>query len=377
MKLFFYIILMCVCFLPNLTLASGKPVVRMANELYTYNMAFNNIYLSDTDRAVLWRAINSKLLSMQNEGRLPFQLINEVSAGGHYMSELALDSDIYLIPAVMVNSARDTSYSSTTSTYYNSNIVSGISLIFCIPEEDYERGGVSFRMLGMVPMVNSAVIGRTQKSENGRRSLVTRTTPISETEKVSKFISLSKEAIEKQINFSSAMKNLKDPNALFNMDTYQVTNVRMSSPKAQQTFQGQDEKEIKFLTAYNYTAGLQQKTKKIVYPPVYTDNAFANNVVDTMYSLSLDSPNGSVDVGISQPAHRIELDISGANYTYANNIVAYKVWLAKHTRGGEFKELTRGYSQNLIDDGSIDFNTKDMYSRLLMGVAWELGYAER
>ena len=67
MKLFFYMILMCVCFLPNLVFASVKPVVRMANELYTYNMGFNNIYLSDSDRAVLWRAINSKLLSMQNE----------------------------------------------------------------------------------------------------------------------------------------------------------------------------------------------------------------------------------------------------------------------------------------------------------------------
>lgn len=352
--------------MPVNAFAAGKPLVKMANEVYTYSMGVNNIRLDENTKARLWQSIHNKLLTMQEQGKLPFELVDEVAASTHKIGELVGDSDVYLIPAVMVNSARDTNYSSTTETYYNSAVVSGISLIFCITEENYEIGGVTYKMLGMVPLVNSCMIGSDQNNK--------RTTPISDYEKISKFVELSNASIENQLNFSSAMKNLKDENARFSMDTYQVTDVNISSQKAQQAFPGTAGEELKFLVAYNYTAGYQQKNKRIVYPPSITSNSFANDIAKNAYKLSLDGPNGSVDVGVSAPAHRISLDITGANYTYDNNVIAYKVWLAKSpVEKSEKAELERGYSRGLVNAGNINIDHSGVYSRLLMGLAWELG----
>ena len=201
-----------------------------------------------------------------------------------------------------------------------------------------------------------------------------RTSPLTDYEKLNKFVELSNESINKQLDFSSSMRNLKDKNAKFNMDTYQVTDVKITSDNAQKAFPGTEGEDLKFLVAYNFTAGYQQRNKRIVYPPSITNSNFASNVAKTAYSLSLDGPNGSVDVGVSTPGHSISLDITGANFTYSNNIIAYKVWLAKSpVEKNEKAELERGYSRELINSGNIKIDHGDVYSRLLMGLAWELG----
>ena len=79
-------------------------------------------------------------------------------------------------------------------------------------------------------------------------------------------------------------------------------------------------------------------------------------------------------MGVSNPGHSISLDVTGANFTYSNNIIAYKVWLAKSpVEKNEKAELERGYSRELINSGNINIDHGDVYSRLLMGLAWELG----
>lgn len=367
MKIVLYIFLtLSILFLPINAFAAGKPVVRMANELYTYNMGFNNIALDNNTKKQLWQSIYNKLNDMQAKGKLPFELAGETAMVSHKMEELSGDSEIFLIPAVMVNAAHDTSYASTTEVFYNTAITSGISIIFCMAEENYDTGGVTYRMLGMIPLVNNCMIGSDQNHK--------RTSPLTDYEKLNKFVELSNESINKQLDFSSSMRNLKDKNAKFNMDTYQVTDVKITSDNAQKAFPGTEGEDLKFLVAYNFTAGYQQRNKRIVYPPSITNSNFASNVAKTAYSLSLDGPNGSVDVGVSDPGHSISLDITGANFTYSNNIIAYKVWLAKSpVEKNEKAELERGYSRELINSGNIKIDHGDVYSRLLMGLAWELG----
>ena len=58
MQIVLYIFLtLSILFLPINAFAAGKPVVRMANELYTYNMGFNNIALDNNTKKQLWQSM--------------------------------------------------------------------------------------------------------------------------------------------------------------------------------------------------------------------------------------------------------------------------------------------------------------------------------
>lgn len=360
--------------LSTVTVMAAKPVVKMAPSIFTYGMRSNNIALDQSTKDMLWSRIYNKLSSMQAAGKLPFELAGESATRGHSVNEMMLDSGaVYIVPTVMVNSSKDSSYSTDSSTAYTSTVVSGVSLIFAMIEENYDTGATSMKMLGMIPMMGADTIGQPTYDKQLKKYVGMHNTPISSAEKLQKFVSLANGAIDEQIDFGSSMKNLKDKNVEFNHDVYQVTNVKISSQNAINAFPGQEADDLKFLVAYYYTAAYQQKNKKLVYPPVGGDK-MANAVVDMATSISLDSVGGKVDVTMMNPAHKITLDITGANNVYADNLLSYRVWLAKSpVEGKEKAELERGMARPMKMNDGVKIDHSDMYRLMLIGLARELG----
>ena len=79
-------------------------------------------------------------------------------------------------------------------------------------------------------------------------------------------------------------------------------------------------------------------------------------------------------VDIDEGNRTVDLIKGKIKSTYDNNVIAYKVWLAKSpVEKSEKAELERGYSRGLVNAGNINIDHAGVYSRLLMGLAWELG----
>ena len=69
MKIILYVLLtLSIIFVSANAFAASKPIVRMANELYTYNMGFNNIALDSDTKKQLWQSVYNKLNDMQSKG---------------------------------------------------------------------------------------------------------------------------------------------------------------------------------------------------------------------------------------------------------------------------------------------------------------------
>lgn len=376
------IILLAILCVSSCAWAANKPVVKLMPEIYTYHMGFNNIALDESSKISLWQAVYSKLNNLQAQGKLPFVLEKVNPVNRHSFNELTTDEEIYLFPAVMINTAQDSSYSNSEETLYNSTIISGISLVFAMLEENRDfaqvsRAGnaVGYRMLGIVPLVEADTIGLVQYDNDGNVTSK-RNYPISEGEKQYKFLQLAKKSLAGNWDFSGALKNLKNEYAAFDRETYQVTDVSITSNNALAAFTGNEREELKFVTAYYFTSAYQQKNKCIVYPPAVANNSLSNNVVDGMSSLSLDSSSDKVDVSMLSPKHAIRLDISGANWGYDGKLLTHRVWLAKYpVEGTEKRELDRANVRPLrkVAGNTVNVDHADVYSRLFIGLARDLG----
>lgn len=379
-------------FIPAAIAKAAKPVVYL-QPICTYDNSINNIQLDETHRRQLDSMIKTKLRQMAADGDLPYEL-REVAASDHHSSDehLVEEDKIFLYPAVIVSSSIDTANNNTLETAYTSTVIAGVSLLFCMPEENLnldrvgrEGNTVSLRLLGIVPLAEAETIGipTYDSKKDVWRNL--RREPISQTEKADRVISLVKQMLKEDISFSNIKSNLKDDKAKLGNDTYQVVNVGMSSKIAQEMFPGQEAEELKFLVGYYFTAAYQKKTKRVVYPPAVGSNPLADKIVDAAYKISLDSINGRVDVAMSNPKHPIRLDISGmgsetvesGDYVYT---FLHKVWLAKSpVEGDEKAELSR-LSQRTVKlppGTSTDYDDKMVYSALLLGLAQELGGQKR
>lgn len=370
---------------------AAKPVVYL-QPICTYDNSINNIHLDEADRRQLDSMIKAKLHKMASDDDLPYELREVTSVGHHSSDELLVEEDkIFLYPTVMVSASIDTANNNTMDTAYTSTVIAGLSLVFCMPEENLDIGRVgsegntvSLRLLGIVPMAEAETIGipTYDSQKNVWRNL--RKEPIPQEEKERKIVSMVRQMLKEDISFSNIRSNLRDDKAKLGMETYQVVNVGMTSQIAQDLFPGREAEELKFLVGYCYTAAYQKKTKRVVYPPAVGSNALTDKMVDAAYKISLDSINGRVDVAMSNPKHTIKLNISGmASDTVESGGDIYtflhKVWLAKSPVEGEEKaELSRLSERTvkLPPGTSTDYDDKMIYSALLMGLAQELGSQE-
>ena len=372
--------------------AGAKPEVYLQPVL-TFESPLNNIHLDEDTRQQVDSLIRNKLKGMAAADELPYEIPN-INWGGYHSSNehITASDEIFLYPAIMVSTSIDTANNNSLETAYTSTVIAGISLLFCMPEENLdmsrmteEGNTVSLRLLGIVPMVEAETIGLSQYNRQTDRWQNLHNTPISNGEKQGKFISLVHRMLKNDISFSSIKNNLRDDEAKLGIDTYQVTDVAMSSERAREMFMGQAAEDLQFLVGYFFTSAYQKKTKRVVYPPAVGGQQLADDMIDGAYRLSLDSANGRVDVTMSHPGHPIRLDISGlasqmvdsGNNVYTN---LHKVWLAKSpVEGEEQRELSRVSERTvkLLPGTSADWHDNQIYTALLLGLAQELARQDK
>ncbi|WP_027405787.1 hypothetical protein [Anaerovibrio sp. RM50] len=386
--LFFILILAVAAAFPFKNASAGKPVVTIQPAL-TYENSINKIYIDEDTRRQVERIIGERLKQMADAGDLPYEVVVATADHYHSTNEHITDSDqIFLYPTIMVSTSIDTVNNNSLENAYTSTVIAGISLLFCMPEENLDIGKVteagnpvSLRLLGIVPLVEAETIGLSRYNQSTDRWQNIHSDPISDGEKKGKFISLVRQMMKANISFSNITSNLRDDRAKLGMDTYQVTDVDISSERARELFTGKEAEDLKFLVGYFFTSAYQKKTKRVMYPPAVGGQELVGSMINGAYKLSLDSANGKVDVNMSNPGHPIRLDISGlasevVDSGYNVYTTLHKVWLTKSpVEGKEKRELSRLHERTvkLPPGTSSDSDDNQIYAALLLGLAQELG----
>lgn len=364
--------------------AKEKPVVYMAPDVCTVKAAYNNIPIDNYMKESIKTAAIRKLNEMERAGKLPFRMASLYSA--NFRNDYGLDNDVFVIPTVMLNSAVDVSMTNYSKvTYYQSRIICGVSLIFCAREESGEESdvpGVTYRILGMVPMLEFETLG-TNSAPGGPR-----TQPISIAEKQRYFTQLATKAINGQMEITGGNnigKNMKDIKYSLAKETYQVTDVNLNGSAALE-FASRDEADmIKNLVAYAYTSAYQKQTKRIVFPPAVSDKALANEIVDALHINSQDAAIGKVNLEAVAPYKGIRLNIANASKREGKidpknplrNYRQYKVAVGKAVPEKSEKTMLEQQSNLMVlmpeQLGKVSSDDKGIYSSMLMRLAMELG----
>jgi hypothetical protein len=310
-------------------------------------------------------AISDKLNSLQRQGKLPFQL---KQTNLEMNAQFNSDTPINLVPIIVVDRAFDSAYRIKNTMYYKSVICSGIDLVFCCPDEEFG----SWRILGTLPLRYYGVLGKDLLTE-----------PISEDAKIQEFIRITKEGINGIKDFSEEKLILNDlENRTVTPETYQVTDVKISSPKAQSIF-GTNQESVKALIAGVFTSSYQQSKQCVIYPS-RLDGGWKEDVARNLYSLQMDSPSGSVQMIMTKPKHEIQIDLTGVGKgeiklkkeSDVQQNIGYKVWLKKvPVEGNEQPVITKSAIKQLskISTAAIMFDDADVFTELLIGAAKDLG----
>lgn len=310
-------------------------------------------------------AISDKLNSLQQMGKLPFQLKqSNVEMNAQFNSDIPIN----LVPIIVVDRAFDSAYRIKNTMYYKSVICSGIDLVFCCPDEEVG----SWRILGTLPLRYYGVLGKDLLTE-----------PISEDAKLQEFIRITKEGIDGIKDFNEEKSLLSDlENRTVTPETYQVTAMQISSPKAQSIF-GENQESVKALIAGVFTSSYQQSKQRVIYPSKI-DGGWKEDVARNLYSLQMDSPSGSVQMTVTRPKHEIQLDLTGVGKgeiklkeeSDVQQTIGYKVWLKKvPAEGNEQPVITKSTIKQLskISTAAIMFDDADVFTELLIGAAKDLG----
>lgn len=368
--------------------AAEKPEVYVYPSLCTYQSSFNNLELDPATKHQTWKAVYDRLQQLEEDEQLPFHLKAMSPSQSHQIGEQLGAAEIVMIPAVMVSASMDTSSKGENQALYNSTVVNGLSLMLCVMEENYDIEGMgkdgsnsaSYRIIGNVPLVKARTIGLAENSSGVDAAASIRTEPISQAEKLNTFRQLTRELMGEKISFNKVSKHIKNKDIAFDLDTYQVTGVTASSKKLKEFFSEKQLEDLGFLAGYYYTAAYQQRTGRVVLPPA-VGNELNSKVLNAVSIMNLDSPNGGISISMSSPGHPIQLDISGAAYKAIPDgswyTLLHRVWLSKsQSEGREKCELDRISKRKVwVPDGvQVEFDSRDVFTRLIMGLAQELGY---
>ena len=349
--------------------ASSLPVVNWSPNVFSIDGEVSGEHLlDDAARQEISQAISAKLQRLQQEGKLPFQL-KEVST--EINAAFNADAPIGLIPIVVADMSFDSSYRIGDQTYYKSRVISGLDLTFCAVDEESH----SWRILGMVPLRYYDTAGT-----DPRHLLTGELTP---EQKSQLYARITRTGIENGLDFRKAkslLRNLETRSV--SPDTYQVTEVEITSRKASELY-GDRIPQIKNLLGGFFTSSYEEKTQHVVYP-ARTGDAWRNDVSQNLFSMELNSPAGNLEVSMEAPKHSIQLELTGiaqgdVQMKQASDVqrnVAYKVWLKKTPVEGNEQAVVmpgtvRQYSK--MDENAIQIDPTDVFTELLIEAAKDLG----
>lgn len=319
-------------------------------------------------------ALTQKLHQLARDGNLPFEL--QESMSDYSLHAISGDDPIGLIPMATLDTSFDTSYVASGKTYYRSLIFCGLSIAICAADPLNN----SWKILATIPLNGYDFIGDDINNP--------RTQPISQQEKAECFARIAVSMIRNDLDFSQ----YKDRKLFRDLDlkslggekfqTYQVTDVKLSSKKAQEVFRGRED-EIKNIVAAFYTSNYQRRTRNIVYPPVTgAGSRWKQNVSQNLYTYQMQTPNGTINFSFESPDQKIQLDIYGLNSgeidtekrSEVKRDIIYKAWIRKfpEEKVSDLSDSTRR-REIITDNASINYDPADVYTILLINIAGNLG----
>ena len=348
--------------------AADLPIVNWSPSVFSVHAddeAIEGQHLLDDDaKKELAAMFSQRLHSLQNAGELPFQL---KETNSEYALDYGENAPIGLIPIVMLDTTFDNAYHVGDKTYYKSFIISAIALAVCSADEESQ----SWRMLGTIPLRTYTVF-----NQDAAGNLLD--SPITIEQKRQKYLNMMQQVL--------CNLDLKPYRSLFEKtdlktllpDTYQVTQIDISSPKAQELF-GDRQKDLANIIGCFFTSFYQEKNHHIMYPAMITD-AWNQDILLNLYSLQLYSPTQSMKVTIPQPKHKIHLDLNGIAMKDVqpkdSNIQLnryYKAWLTEIPPDSKEKiVLTKATAKALTIKGNIEINDIDIFTQLIISLASDM-----
>ena len=234
-------------------------------------------------------AVNDRLHELDQQGKLPFAL---KESDDSFTEDIAENASITLIPLVMDDHCYKSEYVINGRTYYKAVVMTQIDVAFCY----YPGSGNSLRILHAVPLAGYSVIGT-----NGEF-----TSPIAKDVLQRQFVQNATRLVQENLTFKNK-RFLKDIELkMVTPDTYQVTEVTISSPAAQR-FYGADPSKAKALIASAFSSQYAASHDDVTVLPSALSGTWKEDAAKKTYQLSL-GDTGKYIV-MERASHEIALDL--------------------------------------------------------------------
>ena len=290
----YLILLMSFCLLcissVSIPVHAEKPVVVWAHGSV-------NAVADDSDSIVdaqvlqsITEEVNKRLHALDAEKKLPFALKETDSS---YEENLSDNAMVALVPLVMDDQRFETRYVIEGNAFYKSVLMTQIDIAFCY----YLGSGNSLRVLHVIPLTGYALMG--EKGEY--------TAPISKEQYQQQFIENARQLIQNELYFNNK-RFLKDLDyKMVTPDTYQVTDVTISSPSAQRFYQSRLPIAQRII-ASAYTRQYAASHEDITILPSVFSGKWKEDAAKQTYQLSL-GDTGKYLV-MEKASHGIHLDLT-------------------------------------------------------------------
>ena len=316
-------------------------------------------------------AITERLETLSKAGKLPFALKTDSAAGD--LQTVSDDTAISIQPFSVLDASFDSQMTVNGKNVYHALILSALDVSVVSRYE--EDGKEEYRMLGMVPL---HVAGE-----------ITQMTPITAQQKADKYAEITQAAIASDLDFSKnpkLFKNLEERMLSPDEDTWQVSDVAMSSKKAQTVYGSQQDKLRRLVAAFA-AASFQQATSKTVLPSPIETGHYAKSVEANMNAFTISSALGKKTLTIPQAKHQIALDICGVNSGVMDEDksdvlrhVMYKAWLrarpAQDAPGSSSEktlDANKVVRESKTENVQFSSNPIDIYSALYIDLSTRIG----
>lgn len=333
--------------------------------------------LTDDGKKQIVDAITRKLEEQERQGKLPFKLAEPTGE----KNATIVDTQISIVPIVVSDAAFHWRYTIKNAQGQDVDLhkyvmVSALDLAFCSVDEDG-----SLQLLGNIPLHYYTVLPESGNLHDMRM--------LSREEQADSYTRFTVRMIDKGLDFDKEKKLLRNiaDKAEGIEDTFQVTDVEISSAKAQAVFDGYNGARaayVKKVIGDVFSSAYARRTGHVVFPS-RVSGTWNDDAVKGTYSLRLNSMHsGEKEMIMPKPDHSIILDVTGIGKkeietkkkSNINGFMGYKVWLAKSfVEGKEEKEVTNWTEEEFIrlDGGAINIEDHDVFRMLLIGAAVKLG----
>lgn len=367
----------CLLLLPlSAAEAAGKALVNWSPNIFLAGEATADSLLrvkidgqKDVSQEIA-RTLTERLQSLGRQGKLPFQL-NQTGTSDADVQAISDEEGLSLQPFVALDTSFDSKLTVNGQTVYRSIILSSLDVAVA----SWDSSTQEYRMLGMVPLSTYTVLERSQ--------------PYTAQEKAKAYGIITEKMIQESLDFSQNKKMFEDLDMRSintQEDTWQVADVAMSSKKAQEVFDGQQNK-LRRLVASFFASSYQQATGKTVLPSTLETGYYGKDVKANFSAFTLSSPLGSRTMTFPKAKHQVTLDVVGVNSAVMDEDksdvlrhVGYRAWLrgrlTTDPQGGSSEktlDVTTYEKEYKTDNVELARNPVDTYTTMYLNLSQDLG----